>query len=310
MPQSWQVNKNDKLAILFDEWTKCDGKWSASKLIYQMRTTDRFRKTGSRRWMTEREIELKFQSAEIASDIVKYKEECCKNQIRDHPDCPGLQQYLITNFDEEVDERDEILESLFTVEDGSDNEGPPEKPQSKKKDAKDRKSKKRRRSPSSSSSDKESTSPRSLSSSASSESVKSKGKKAKKKNPKRNKTENKSKGRDQDDLTESKKRKAEQSKLKEETKTRKQLEKEEEKRIKEQEREEKKAQEREQKEAKREVEKEKEKKRSKAKKETRACMHQVSFECHTIRCNQGFQLMCACNCDSEQKGMCNALHQN
>lgn len=269
--------------MLFEEWAGSNESWKKSNLILQMTTRESRKVRGGRRWLTEREISAKYNSPEIASDIIKAKlenEVLRQTSVRCHPDLPDkpeMNQYLIWDFGVETDERDEILESLFNMEDGSDSEGEAEDSSNKKNakknkkksktDGKSKKKKKRRSSFSSSSA------PSSLKSTSSSESTKKKRKNEKKK---KNKKHGKNKKSSEDDsgseasvpkLTDAQKRKAEREQAKKDEQERKRLAKEEEKERKDKEKEEKKEKERQEKEAKREAEKDKERKRNLVKKE-------------------------------------------
>ena len=70
----------------------CDGHWGESSLYQQLKVSHTHRKRGARKWMTESELGLKYNSARIASRIVASKlsdPEVKKLQVRDHPDAPG-----------------------------------------------------------------------------------------------------------------------------------------------------------------------------------------------------------------------------
>lgn len=90
----------DRLAILMDEWLSCDGHWTESSLYKQLRHESRFRKLGRRKWLTLSEMSLKFGSTTVAERIRDHKmrPELVKTQVRDNPDCPGVEDtwvYLI-----------------------------------------------------------------------------------------------------------------------------------------------------------------------------------------------------------------------
>lgn len=275
-------SRGEKLAVLYEEWAGSNESWRRSNLILQMSTRESRKVRGGRRWLTEMEIAAKYNSPEIASDIIKAKlenEVLRQTSVRCHPDLPDkpeMNQYLIWDFGVETDERDEILESLFRVEDGSDSEEEADDSSNKKKAKKNKKTsktdgkskKKKRRSSSSSSS-----APSSLKSTSSSESTKKKRKNEKKK---KNKKHGKNKKSSEDDsgseasvpkLTDAQKRKAERDQARKDEQEKKRLAKEEEKERKDKEKEEKRDRERQEKEAKREAEKDKEKKRNLIKKE-------------------------------------------
>ena len=274
--------KNEKLQVLFEEWAGSEEDWSKSNLIIQMRSRNKHSKKGCRRWLTQREIADKYGSADIAADIVRLKLEDNKTRastVRDHPDLPGredMRQFLVFDYSEETDERDEILESLFSVEEGSDQDDVPTslgrgRSHAKKKDS--RKSKKKRRRSTSSSS--RSSTRKSSSSDSSKSSHSAKTSKTKTKRGKKAKKEKKQKGspdKNKDrELTEAQRKKAEKAKEKEEEAQRKKAEREEVKRQNDEKKEMQRAEERKEKEEKRQIEKEKDRKRSLAKKEPPWC---------------------------------------
>ena len=173
--------KSEKMAILFEEWTNCNGDWSTSSFVVRMRERTTEKQKGGRRWMTEGDIVDKYskgrtveEARQIARDIVVGKEACKhmrSTHIRPHPDAPlrqDMRLFLIWDEEFETTETDSIVEALFQCKD-SDRHG------------KDEKKKKRKRETSSSSqSDKSSDSASSRSSSSSSDRRKNKKKALKK----------------------------------------------------------------------------------------------------------------------------------
>ena len=82
---------HDQLQILYEQWIQCDGHWSESSFLKEIRVTNRHRKKGARKWMTKAELTFKYQSWRIAERIAQAKEndaELSKSQVRPHPDCP------------------------------------------------------------------------------------------------------------------------------------------------------------------------------------------------------------------------------
>ena len=79
-----------KLQVLYEQWLSCDGHWTESSIYQQLKVSQRHRKKGARRWLTESELTLKYGSAIIAEKITTHKNSDpeCKDQVRDHPDCP------------------------------------------------------------------------------------------------------------------------------------------------------------------------------------------------------------------------------
>lgn len=284
--------KNEKLAVLFEEWAASGEDWKKSKLVIEMRTKDRHRVRGSRRWLTESEISAKYNSPEIAKDICRNKlenEQLRATTVREHPDLPGRQdmwQYLIFDFSTETEDHDEILTNLFQMEDASSDEAghshakkkDTQKKKKKKTKGKSSKSKKKgKQSSSSSSSSSSSKSANTVSSSSSSNKKTKKSKKDKKNGKRKDRGDDGSPSRPA--MSEAEKKKMEKDKARQDEKDRKKQEKEDEKRRKEEIKEEKQRKEKEEKEAKREQEKEKEKKRSLVRKEIAAltqCLQDVS----------------------------------
>ena len=185
--------------MLFEEWAGSGEDWTKSRMVIEMKTRDRHRVKGSRRWLTESEIATKYGSAEIAHEIIQHKldnENLRATSVREHPDLPGrkdMWQYLIFDFSTETEEHDEILSNLFQMEDASSDEA--DHSRAKKKDkrkakkktkGKHSKSKKKgKRSSSSSSSSSSSKSAKTVSSSSSSSNKKSKKCKKDKKSKKK-----------------------------------------------------------------------------------------------------------------------------
>ena len=82
---------SDKLQVLYEQWLSCDGHWTESAIYQQLKTSSRHRKKGARKWLTEAELALKYGSAVVAAKITLHKrsEPECKDQVREHKDCPG-----------------------------------------------------------------------------------------------------------------------------------------------------------------------------------------------------------------------------
>ena len=76
-----------------DEWLSCDGHWTESSLYKQLKHESRFRKLGRRKWLTLSGMSLKFGSTTGAERIRDHKmrPELVKTQVRDNPDCPGVE---------------------------------------------------------------------------------------------------------------------------------------------------------------------------------------------------------------------------
>ena len=91
--------ESDRLAILMEQWTACEGHWTQSSFYKQLKVSKKHRQRGARKWMTFEEIAAKYHSERVATRIVESKEadpELSKTQIRDHLDCaePSLKSSL------------------------------------------------------------------------------------------------------------------------------------------------------------------------------------------------------------------------
>lgn len=270
------TNKNAQLTILFEEWAGSNEDWSRSELIVQMKNSRTHTKRGSRKWLTRKELVEKYGDEQIADDIISHKLEnasLAKSQVRWHPDLrPGnmeMRQFLVFDSAEEVDQSDEILESLFRLDDTEDGKCRKRgRSKEKNKSKKSKKSKKNKKSSSSSSS--------SSSDSSSSSSSKTQASGKTKKSRKEKKDKNNENPPPPPPQTAAEKKKKE----KEQEKERKRLEKEEQKRIKEEEKKQEREQKREEANQKREAEKAKEKKRTQAKKD--CCSWGLWFVCFSL----------------------------
>lgn len=83
---------SDKLQLLFEQWTSCEGHWQHSDFMIECKKKTKHRSYGSRVWMTRSEIANKFGSMVVAKTIIQSKEEdneASVHQIRPHPDCHG-----------------------------------------------------------------------------------------------------------------------------------------------------------------------------------------------------------------------------
>ena len=171
----------DKMAVLYEQYTACDGKWTRSSLVVSLRERHSTKKRGCRKWMTFKQLCDKYQSVQAAEEIIMNKltdEVMAKQDVKPHPDAPlNPQLTLFRVWDEEgeTDEHDEVLESLFSLAQDDD--------MASSKHFKSRKHDKKKKRKSSSSSAKSSSSSKSSSddSDDSSSSSASKAKKSKKK---------------------------------------------------------------------------------------------------------------------------------
>lgn len=130
-------NKQAKLMIMFEDWVNSNENWQSSSLLVRQRTSHSSKQVGGRRWFTWKQLADKYQSEEVANEIVAVKESDNKDQIRLHPELPDrkdLRLFLCYDESYETDVTDHVVESLFEVEDKS---------KDKKKGKKEKKGKKR-----------------------------------------------------------------------------------------------------------------------------------------------------------------------
>ena len=109
------------MAILYEQYTACEGKWTRSSLVVSLRERHSTKKRGCRKWLTFRQLCDKYQSIEAAEEIIMNKlsdETMAKQDVKPHPDAPlNPQLTLFRVWDEEgeCDKSDEVLESLFLL---------------------------------------------------------------------------------------------------------------------------------------------------------------------------------------------------
>ena len=81
----------ERLAILQEQWSECNGHWSESTFYKQLKQETRLRRKGCHRWLTHAELKLKYGDCDVAQSIVDQKEledpEATGEQVRPHPDC-------------------------------------------------------------------------------------------------------------------------------------------------------------------------------------------------------------------------------
>ena len=83
----------DKLAVLFEQWTSCQGVWKESHLYLQLSQKSRHRKIGRRSWLTKPELIKKYgdkQAATLIWDAKIEEDDGSGSQVRPHPDCPSV----------------------------------------------------------------------------------------------------------------------------------------------------------------------------------------------------------------------------
>lgn len=85
------ISGSEKLALLYEQWLGCSGKWTDSEFYIQIQESKRHRKTGTRAWMTRDQVILKYNSTELGNAICNAKladPEVAKHSVKPHPDFP------------------------------------------------------------------------------------------------------------------------------------------------------------------------------------------------------------------------------
>jgi len=98
---------------------RCQGKWQHSYIMKTIRQKHKNGKRAARRWLTRAQLKAHFNDDSVVDAIVIRKEtdkELADSEIRDHPDLPGLKQYLVLIEDDEVDESTDEIEELFCMQ--------------------------------------------------------------------------------------------------------------------------------------------------------------------------------------------------
>ena len=81
------------LGVLMEQWTQCEGVWTASELLLQIREKKKTGNMDAANGFAAGELENKYGSKVVASQIIEAKmndEEASKSQVRCHPDLHGL----------------------------------------------------------------------------------------------------------------------------------------------------------------------------------------------------------------------------
>ncbi|CAE7253405.1 unnamed protein product [Symbiodinium sp. CCMP2456] len=95
-------------------------------MVYKsIKSTTRNGRRGIRRWLTKSQMLVIFDSAEIVDSIIARKETddfLRSTEVREHPDCPGLVQYLVLVEEEVTDEDVDEITDMFRMEDAGSSE--------------------------------------------------------------------------------------------------------------------------------------------------------------------------------------------
>jgi len=108
-----------QMSALYEDFVQCAGKWVNSVVLKTIRHKRKNGRRAARKWMTKSQLLSHFGDESVVEAIVLRKEadkDLAEAEIRDHPDLPGLKQYLVLVEDEELDESTDEIEQLFKME--------------------------------------------------------------------------------------------------------------------------------------------------------------------------------------------------
>lgn len=81
---------------VYERWLSCGEDWKKSSWALSLEKTSTERRKGARRWMTKSQIERKYESKEIAQEIVASKMAPeCEHQRKRHPDLPHRDDHYL-----------------------------------------------------------------------------------------------------------------------------------------------------------------------------------------------------------------------
>lgn len=81
---------------VYERWLPCGEDWKKSSWALSLEKTSTERRKGARRWMTKSQIERKYESKEIAQEIVASKMAPeCEHQRKRHPDLPHRDDHYL-----------------------------------------------------------------------------------------------------------------------------------------------------------------------------------------------------------------------
>ncbi|CAE7693568.1 unnamed protein product [Symbiodinium necroappetens] len=130
------------MSSLYEDFLTSVGDWRNSMVYKCIKSTTRNGRRGIRRWLTRTQLNAHFTDPKIVDAIIVRKETddyLAKTEIRDHPDCPGLTQYLVLVDEEHTDED---MDEITAKKDKKEKRGKDKNGKKPKKDPKNKRSKK------------------------------------------------------------------------------------------------------------------------------------------------------------------------
>ena len=99
------------MAILWEAYVQCRGKWDTSELVLTLQHTTKNRRRGGRTWFSYQDL-VDRHGQDIADEIVDHKSRdpvLKRCQVKPHPDLPRLNLYLCFDFEAEEEEDEDVL---------------------------------------------------------------------------------------------------------------------------------------------------------------------------------------------------------
>ncbi|CAE7650278.1 unnamed protein product [Symbiodinium sp. CCMP2592] len=130
------VHSKNKMSSLYEDFLQTEGNWRNSLVYKSIKSITRNGRRGIRRWITKRQMLTVFDSAEVVDSIIARKETddyLRSTEVREHPDCPGLMQYLVLVEEEVTDEDMDEIEDMFRMEDDKEEMSPEDKEKEEEK---------------------------------------------------------------------------------------------------------------------------------------------------------------------------------
>ncbi|CAE7879827.1 unnamed protein product [Symbiodinium microadriaticum] len=114
------IHSKNKMSSLYEDFLQTEGNWRNSMVYKSIKSTTKNGRRGIRRWLTRRQLLATFDTKEIVDSIIARKETdeyLRSTEVREHPDCPGLVQYLVLVEEEVTDEDMDEITDMFRLED-------------------------------------------------------------------------------------------------------------------------------------------------------------------------------------------------
>ncbi|CAE7853709.1 unnamed protein product [Symbiodinium necroappetens] len=116
------VHGKNKMSSLYEDFLQTEGDWTKSMILKTIKSITRNGRRGIRRWQTRSQLINHFGDTKIVDSIIARKEtdeHLRKTEMRKHPDCPGLVQYLVLMDEEVTDEDVDEITDMFRAKDGA-----------------------------------------------------------------------------------------------------------------------------------------------------------------------------------------------